>query len=217
MRPKVKEYGMDRSQKAEAVAALNATFNEAGVVVVTRNLGMTVAQSTVLRTKMREAGASLQGCEEHARQACHRRTPTMPGIDDMLVGPDGAGRLRSIRSRPPRSRSTSPRRTTSSKSSADRWARRCSTRKGSRRSPRCRRSTSCAAKLDRPRPGPGDQDRPAHRPLPRPSWPASSAPMPKKKPPERFQVRLPESRFRLQSRRNTSWPISPISLKNSRS
>jgi hypothetical protein len=30
---------MNRSEKTEAVAALNATFNEAAVVVVTRNLG----------------------------------------------------------------------------------------------------------------------------------------------------------------------------------
>ena len=37
---------MDRSQKAEAVAQLNAVFNEVGVVVVTRNLGLTVAQAT---------------------------------------------------------------------------------------------------------------------------------------------------------------------------
>lgn len=47
---------MDRTQKSEAVAELNRTFNEVGVVVVTRNLGMTVAQSTVLRQKMRDAG-----------------------------------------------------------------------------------------------------------------------------------------------------------------
>ena len=45
---------MDRAQKAEFVAELNRTFNEVGVVVVTRNLGLTVAQSTVLRNKMRE-------------------------------------------------------------------------------------------------------------------------------------------------------------------
>ena len=51
---------MDRSQKANAVAELNATFNEAGVVVITRNLGMTVAQSTALRVKMREGGASFK-------------------------------------------------------------------------------------------------------------------------------------------------------------
>ena len=51
---------MDRSQKADAVAALNATFNEVGVVVITRNLGMTVAQTTALRVKMRDAGASFK-------------------------------------------------------------------------------------------------------------------------------------------------------------
>jgi large subunit ribosomal protein L10 len=49
----VKEYGMDRSQKAESVASLNAVFNEVGLVVVTRNLGLSVAQSTALRSKMR--------------------------------------------------------------------------------------------------------------------------------------------------------------------
>ena len=41
---------MDRSQKAESVAFLNSVFSEAGAVVITRNLGMTVAQSTALRT-----------------------------------------------------------------------------------------------------------------------------------------------------------------------
>jgi large subunit ribosomal protein L10 len=54
------ENGMDRTQKAELVSALNVTFGEVGVVVVTRNLGMTVAQSTVLRQKMREAGAAYK-------------------------------------------------------------------------------------------------------------------------------------------------------------
>ena len=51
---------MDRSQKAESVASLNATFAEVGVVVITRNLGMTVAQSTALRGKVREAGATYK-------------------------------------------------------------------------------------------------------------------------------------------------------------
>jgi large subunit ribosomal protein L10 len=54
------ENGMDRTQKAELVSELNATFGEVGVVVVTRNLGLTVAQSTVLRQKMREAGAAYK-------------------------------------------------------------------------------------------------------------------------------------------------------------
>ena len=47
---------MNRTQKTEAVAELNRTFTEAGVVVVTRNLGLTVAESSDLRAKMREAG-----------------------------------------------------------------------------------------------------------------------------------------------------------------
>ena len=51
---------MDRAEKAEAVAALKQTFGEVGVVVVTRNNGMTVAQSTRLRNQMRDAGASFR-------------------------------------------------------------------------------------------------------------------------------------------------------------
>jgi len=51
---------MNRSEKTETVASLNATFNEAAVVVVTRNLGLTVAQSTDLRLKMRDAGATYK-------------------------------------------------------------------------------------------------------------------------------------------------------------
>ena len=49
---------MDRAQKSGLVAELNRTFAETSVVVVTRNLGMSVAQSTQLRVRMREAGAS---------------------------------------------------------------------------------------------------------------------------------------------------------------
>jgi large subunit ribosomal protein L10 len=51
---------MDRAQKAGLVAELKQVFNETSVVVVTRNLGMTVAQSTALRIRMRDAGASFK-------------------------------------------------------------------------------------------------------------------------------------------------------------
>ena len=51
---------MNRSEKTDAVAELNANFNASAVVVVTRNLGLTVAQSTDLRLKMRDAGASFK-------------------------------------------------------------------------------------------------------------------------------------------------------------
>jgi len=77
---------MDRSQKAESVASLNATLNEAGVVVVTRNLGMTVAQSTALRGKVREAGAAYKVAKNSLAKLAIKDTDYV-GLKDMLTGP----------------------------------------------------------------------------------------------------------------------------------
>lgn len=79
---------MDRNQKAEVVSALNAELAEVGVVVVTRNLGMTVAQSTVLRQKMRDAGATFKVTKNRlARIALDGTDYT--GLSDLLTGPVG--------------------------------------------------------------------------------------------------------------------------------
>ncbi|MDG5487218.1 50S ribosomal protein L10 [Sphingomonas sp. FW199] len=77
---------MDRSQKADAVAELNRTFSEVGVVVVTRNLGMTVAQSTNLRNKMRDAGASYKVSKNRLAKIALEGTE-YAGIADLLTGP----------------------------------------------------------------------------------------------------------------------------------
>ena len=77
---------MDRSQKAEAVASLNATFNEVGVVVVTRNLGMSVAQSTALRVKMRDSGASFKVSKNSLAKLAVANTD-YAGIGELLTGP----------------------------------------------------------------------------------------------------------------------------------
>jgi large subunit ribosomal protein L10 len=77
---------MDRSQKAESVAQLNAVFNEVGVVVITRNLGMTVAQSTALRGKVREAGASYKVAKNRLAKLAIKDT-NYAGIGEMLTGP----------------------------------------------------------------------------------------------------------------------------------
>jgi len=77
---------MDRTQKSEAVAELNRTFNEVGVVVVTRNLGMTVAQSTGLRNKMREAGASYKVSKNRLARIAADGTPYAV-LSDLLTGP----------------------------------------------------------------------------------------------------------------------------------
>ena len=77
---------MDRTQKADAVAALNATFNAAGVVVITRNLGLTVAHSTDLRGKMREAGASYKVAKNSLARLALKDTP-FDGIVEHFTGP----------------------------------------------------------------------------------------------------------------------------------
>lgn len=77
---------MDRSQKSESVASLNAVFNEVGVVVVTRNLGMTVAQSTALRLKVREVGASFKVAKNSLAKLAIAGTD-YEGLGDLLTGP----------------------------------------------------------------------------------------------------------------------------------
>lgn len=81
---------MDRSQKTESVAQLNEVFNQAGVVVVTRNLGLSVAQSTELRTKMREAGASYKVAKNRLAKLALKDTD-YAGIDEFLSGPTALG------------------------------------------------------------------------------------------------------------------------------
>ncbi|WP_421836559.1 50S ribosomal protein L10 [Novosphingobium sp.] len=79
---------MDRSQKAESVAFLTEVFNEAGVVVVTRNLGLSVAQSTALRIKVREAGASFKVAKNSLAKIAAKGT-AYEGMSDLFTGPTG--------------------------------------------------------------------------------------------------------------------------------
>jgi large subunit ribosomal protein L10 len=54
------ETAMDRAQKQENVEALKGVFASAGAVVVTHYLGLTVAEMTDLRGKLRNEGAQLK-------------------------------------------------------------------------------------------------------------------------------------------------------------
>ncbi|HWH17028.1 MAG TPA: 50S ribosomal protein L10 [Allosphingosinicella sp.] len=77
---------MDRAQKAEQVAELKQTFNETAVVVITRNLGLSVAQSTDLRNRMRDAGARYKVAKNTLALIAVEGTAYAP-ISDMLTGP----------------------------------------------------------------------------------------------------------------------------------
>ena len=51
---------MDRAEKSEAIEALRGVFDEAGAVVVTHYMGLTVAEMTDLRGRLRKEGATLK-------------------------------------------------------------------------------------------------------------------------------------------------------------
>jgi large subunit ribosomal protein L10 len=77
---------MDRAQKPVVVEELNRVFNEVNVVVVTRNLGLTVAQSTALRLKMRDAGATYKVTKNSLAKIATKGT-VYESISDLLTGP----------------------------------------------------------------------------------------------------------------------------------
>ena len=51
---------VNRTEKAELIETLQATFNASTTIVVTHQVGLTVAESGELRLKMREAGAGFK-------------------------------------------------------------------------------------------------------------------------------------------------------------
>jgi large subunit ribosomal protein L10 len=77
---------MDRSQKADLVAELKRVFTDTSVVVITRNLGLSVAQSTDLRLKMRDAGAQFKVAKNRLALIALEDTRYKP-IGDLLKGP----------------------------------------------------------------------------------------------------------------------------------
>ncbi len=77
---------MDRAKKEELVASLNTTFKEVGTVVVTHNLGLTVAQMTDLRIRMAEEGASLKVAKNRLVKLALEGTDA-EAIKDMFSGP----------------------------------------------------------------------------------------------------------------------------------
>ncbi len=79
---------MDRAQKAEAIDQLHKTFKDVETIVVTRNDGLTVAQVSELREKMREAGVSYKVSKNRLALRALKGT-RYEGIGPMLKGPVG--------------------------------------------------------------------------------------------------------------------------------
>ncbi len=77
---------MDRTEKREFVSSLEAVFAETSIVVVTRNAGLTVAEVTELRRRMRAAGATFKVAKNRLATLALDGTQ-FDGIRPLLKGP----------------------------------------------------------------------------------------------------------------------------------
>ena len=77
---------MDRTEKREFVASLATVFAETSMVVVTRNDGLTVAEVTDLRRKMRAEGVTFKVAKNRLANLALDGT-RFDGIKPMLKGP----------------------------------------------------------------------------------------------------------------------------------
>jgi len=77
---------VDRARKEELVTDLNQSFGDAALVVVTQQSGMTVAESTDLRARMREAGAGYKVTKNRLAKLALAGTTYEP-ISDLFNGP----------------------------------------------------------------------------------------------------------------------------------
>lgn len=79
---------MDRDNKGKLIAALKKTFEETGLVVVTRPTGLTVAEVTDLRRQMRAAGAGFKVAKNRLARLALDGT-RFQGLGSLLKGPTG--------------------------------------------------------------------------------------------------------------------------------
>ncbi|MFT9331615.1 MAG: 50S ribosomal protein L10 [Acetobacter persici] len=77
---------MNRTEKQASVAALAAVFAETSMVVVTQNAGLTVADVTDLRRKVRAAGATYKVAKNRLATLALDGTQ-FDGIKPLLKGP----------------------------------------------------------------------------------------------------------------------------------
>jgi large subunit ribosomal protein L10 len=79
---------VDRAEKREMVEDLGQVFAESGSVVVTRYTGLTVAQLTDLRRKMKTAGAQFKVIKNRLAKIALQNSGVSGG-GDMFVQPTG--------------------------------------------------------------------------------------------------------------------------------
>ena len=81
---------MNRTEKAELIESLQLTLSEATSIVVTHQVGLTVAESSDLRARMREAGAGFKVTKNRLTKIALRGTK-YEEMTDMFSGPTAMG------------------------------------------------------------------------------------------------------------------------------
>ncbi|CAK7192711.1 50S ribosomal protein L10 [Commensalibacter sp. Nvir] len=77
---------MDRTEKQAFVASMASVFAKTSMVIVTRNEGLTVADVTDLRRRVRAAGATYRVGKNRLVTLAAKGTP-FEGITSLLTGP----------------------------------------------------------------------------------------------------------------------------------
>ena len=81
---------MNRQEKAELIETLQTTLNDSTTVVVAHQVGMTVAESSDLRAKMREAGAGFRVTKNRIAKLALNDTPHT-ALESLFTGPTAIG------------------------------------------------------------------------------------------------------------------------------
>ena len=81
---------MIRQEKAELIETLQSTLNASTTIVVTHQVGMTVAEGSDLRGKMREAGAGFKVTKNRIAKLALKGT-RYEELEGMFAGPTAIG------------------------------------------------------------------------------------------------------------------------------
>jgi len=81
---------VNRAEKAALIESLQETLNDATAVVVTHQSGLTVAESTQLRLKMREAGAGFKVTKNRITKLALEGTK-FAEMAELFTGPTAMG------------------------------------------------------------------------------------------------------------------------------
>ena len=77
---------MNRAEKQASIESVNATLKKANIALVVHNNGLTVAQMTTLRAKMREVGAEFKISKNRLAKIATKDTQ-YESLADLLKGP----------------------------------------------------------------------------------------------------------------------------------